>query len=238
LIELVAVAVHQIAALLFELDTSVHKDDGITDWAPPKSETLYWKWHPDGPHPTLFHHRWYLDYAQYPRRVADVVGYWAEGRILGGVVLFDRRHPDTPGADPDAVYLHPDRHRVTYRICQLLPDQRSALLDFLLADEPLSPGPLPILPDLNNTVRVDPEEPIEATGIYRDLWERKELAPTAGDARLRDVWSKTDFTTTEDWFSAQRRGYQRKWRIQDAWPEEEDEAHVEEGGAEDPSGGS
>jgi hypothetical protein len=31
----------QIAAILFELDTSVHKNDGITDWAPPKSEEWF-----------------------------------------------------------------------------------------------------------------------------------------------------------------------------------------------------
>lgn len=53
-----------------------------------------------------------------------MVGYWAESRILGGVVLFDRRDPEArpaadpdpeltefntgPTVDPDAIYLHPD----------------------------------------------------------------------------------------------------------------------------------
>jgi hypothetical protein len=31
-----------------------------------------------------------MDYDQYPDGLADVAGYWAEDRIFGGVVLFDR----------------------------------------------------------------------------------------------------------------------------------------------------
>lgn len=215
---MVAVAVHQIAAILFELDTSVHKDDGITEWAPPKSDPWYWRWYPEGPLPTLLCHRWYVDYDQYPRHVADMVGYWAEARILGGVVLFDRRNPDAePSADPDAIYFHSDRQGVTYRIYQLLPEQRKALLDFLLADEPPSASPLPILGDENNRIRVDPEEPIQTTGIYRDgLWERKDLPPGAGDTRLRDVWDRMEFPTMDDYSAARRRAFERKWRIEDA----------------------
>jgi hypothetical protein len=45
LIELVAVALHRIAAMLFKLDTSVHKDDGITQWEAPKSDPWFWKWY-------------------------------------------------------------------------------------------------------------------------------------------------------------------------------------------------
>ena len=214
MIELVAVAVHQIGALLFELDTSIHKDDGITDWAPPKSDTWFWKLHPDGPHPSLFYHAWYVDHAQYFRHVADMVGYWAEARILGGVVLFDRRDPKAiPDADPDAIYFHADRYEFTYRIYQLLPEQRNGLLDFLLADEPPSVSPLPILADQNNRVRVDPEEPIQMKGIYRDLWERKELSPDVGDARERDVWDEREYPTIEDFRAARRRARDRIQRI-------------------------
>jgi hypothetical protein len=52
---------------------------------------LFWRQHPEGPPPTLFRHRFYRDYDQYPEGIADGIGYWAEARILGGVVLFDRR---------------------------------------------------------------------------------------------------------------------------------------------------
>jgi hypothetical protein len=190
LIEIVADAIHQLAANLFDFNTSLHKDDGVADWAPPKDDARYWKRHPNGPPPTLFNHPWYRDYSRYPRGAANMVGFWAENRILGGVVLFDRRDPATePSADPDAVYFHSDRadavyfrsdrQHVTYRIYQLLPEQRNALLDFLTADAPppSSRSPLPILGDENNGIRVDPEEPPQATGIYRRPWERKGLAP-------------------------------------------------------------
>ncbi|KAL2129736.1 hypothetical protein VTI74DRAFT_7383 [Chaetomium olivicolor] len=187
LIEMVAVAVHQIAAIPFELDTSVHKHDGITDWAPPKSDS---------------------------RRVADMVGYWAEARILGGVVLFDRRNPEAePGADPNAVCFHSDRQDVTYRIYQLLPEQRTTLLNFLIADEPPSASPLPILGDQNNRIRVDPEEPIQTTGIYRNIWERKDLSPDDGDARLRDVWNRMEYPTMDDYHASRDRAFDRKWGV-------------------------
>ena len=229
MIEMVAIAVHQIAATLFELDTSVHKNDGITEWAPPKSDYRYWEWwHPDGPLPSLFHHDWYKDYDQYPRGVADMVGYWAEARILGGVVLFDRRNPGAeptpdpdeldgfkaaPTVDPDAIYLHPDRYQVTYRICQLLPEQRQALLNFLLADELPSENPIPIVPNQDNRIRVDPEESIRDTGIYRDLWERKDIPRNHSDARLRDVISSLDYPSLEDHFASRHRAFDRKRRI-------------------------
>lgn len=40
--------------------------------------------------PAAFCHESYVDADQYPRGVADVAGYWAEGKIFGGVVVFDR----------------------------------------------------------------------------------------------------------------------------------------------------
>lgn len=49
--------------------------------------------YPIGQLPTLFLHRNYQDFKQYPNEVADIVGYWAEAQIFGGVVLFDRRKP-------------------------------------------------------------------------------------------------------------------------------------------------
>ena len=149
---------HQIAVILFELDTSVHKNDPVYP-LPPRSNTAYWTVNPKGPPHTPFNHKWYRDHGQYPKGVADIVGYWAENQILGGVVLFDRRDPESePDANPDAIYYHSWHGNVTYRIYQLLPEQRKALLDFLLAEEPVSVDncPLPILGDANNRIRVDP----------------------------------------------------------------------------------
>ncbi|KAM0417276.1 hypothetical protein ACHAPT_012717 [Fusarium lateritium] len=96
LIELVVVACHQIAAYLFELDDGAHKREVYEDWAqqqlmesalqsrPGKAEGMY------SIPPAAFFHMSYVFPEQYPRGVADVVGYWAEGQIFGGVVVFDR----------------------------------------------------------------------------------------------------------------------------------------------------
>jgi hypothetical protein len=39
--------------------------------------------------PSFFHSE-FKEHEQYPEGIADMVGYWAENRILGGVALFDR----------------------------------------------------------------------------------------------------------------------------------------------------
>ncbi|KAI1382664.1 uncharacterized protein F4822DRAFT_435339 [Hypoxylon trugodes] len=200
LIEMIAVAVHQVAVVLFQPDTSLHKDDGITTWAPPKDDTIFWE----------FSHEWYKDYKQYPDGVADLVGYWAESRILGGVVLFDRGTP-TRKLDPDAVFSHADREETTYRIYRLLDGQKQKMLDFLLLDSPTQ-NPCPILASLENVFRVDPEEDIEDTGVYRDIWERKPLPIWCSDYRLRDVWDKFDFPLRHDWEEARGRCSDRRNR--------------------------
>ena len=37
-----------------------------------------------------FYHTEYEEYENYPFGLLDVVGYWAEDRLFGGVLLFDR----------------------------------------------------------------------------------------------------------------------------------------------------
>lgn len=202
----------------------MHKDDGVRDWKPPESDERYWRNYPGGPLPTLFQHSWYVDYDQYSNGAADMAGYWAEAQIIGGVVLFDRRDPaENPDADPNAVYLHPDRYEAPYRIVQLLPEQRQALLDnFLTEDEPTAPL-LPIIIDKTNTHRVDPEEPIRETDIYRDLWERRDFPPGA-DLRSRDEWDRHNFPTTADKVAAGRRARERQCRIEDNQDQEAESA--------------
>lgn len=219
LIEIAAVAVHQIAVLLYQnnpdLSSPTSTTRAVHAWAPPRDDesrrsATWWRFHPEGPPATLFCHGWYCDYAQYPDGVADVAGYWAENRVLGGVVLFDRAEEARGEATAlDAVYLHPDHDEVTYRICLLTDAQKKALLDFLLLDMPASASsvtgaevganPLPIIPDGTNTHRVDPEEPFRYTGVYRDPWERRMPPPEwMGDGRASDVYNPLDFPTKKD----------------------------------------
>ncbi|KAF5988007.1 hypothetical protein FBULB1_1648 [Fusarium bulbicola] len=215
LIEIISIAVHQIAIILFSLEEGLHKNDGVIEWAPPKSDKTWWAHCPDGHEPTMFFHPWYLSYQRYPNGVADMVGYWAESRILGGVVLFDRS-----GVDQDAVYIHPDREDVTYRICRLTSEQKLQLLKFLTVEEP-GQNPLPILPDEKNDFRIDPEESPEETGIYRDIWDRSELREDAYDQRLRDVWNKVDYLTHSDKGDAGDRALERRNRLFYAYSDDE-----------------
>ncbi len=91
LIELVARSVHQIAAWLYRQDLSRHKDDALGMWRP---SGVAGRVYPATFPASLFCHPWYPDHDQYPGGIADSVGYWAEARILGGVILFDRRDPE------------------------------------------------------------------------------------------------------------------------------------------------
>lgn len=97
LVELVANVVHDIGVLLFQSENKLHSQDHI-------DSVVCWKrepqWVGEGrrreleeplePRPTLFYHVDYMDHEQYPCGMADVAGYWAEDRIFGGVVVFDR----------------------------------------------------------------------------------------------------------------------------------------------------
>jgi hypothetical protein len=79
---MVAVAVHELAVLLYKMGDLQQHEDWKT-WKPPKR-------HYETQYSTLFSHLAFEEHTQYPEGIADVVGYWAENRILGGVVLFDR----------------------------------------------------------------------------------------------------------------------------------------------------
>jgi len=99
LIELVARIVHDIAATLHEQEPKIHENDELTTWLPSKEEdSFFWIVHPKGMPSTLLRHQQYTTYHQYPRGVADGVAYWAEARIFGGVVIFDRRDLSTDKA--------------------------------------------------------------------------------------------------------------------------------------------
>lgn len=98
LIELVSRSIHQIAIEISLLDGSFHETDGLLSWTPPKSDDLFWLLSPDGPLPTWFNLKWYRDYKQYPNGSDDMIGYWAENFIIGGILLFDRRVTVSPSS--------------------------------------------------------------------------------------------------------------------------------------------
>lgn len=93
LIEMIAIAIHQIAVYLYELDLDLGNHKNLVKWIAPANDTVFHRFYPDGKLPTLFIHKQYRDFKQYPNGAADIVGYWAEAEIFGGVMLFDQRKP-------------------------------------------------------------------------------------------------------------------------------------------------
>lgn len=77
LFELLAIAIHDIAGNLY---ATFHPDDG----PPIPDDTQVAK--NDVPLSAYWYHRADM----YPKGILDVVGYWAETHIFGGVVVFDR----------------------------------------------------------------------------------------------------------------------------------------------------
>lgn len=104
---MIAVAIHQIAVYLYKLDLNLGGHQDYFTWEPPKDDMVFYQFYPDGKLPSLFFHKHYRDYDQYPDGVADIVGYWAETRIFGGVVLFDRRKPSQRKAHEDVSFWPP-----------------------------------------------------------------------------------------------------------------------------------
>ncbi|KAF5541873.1 hypothetical protein FMEXI_7797 [Fusarium mexicanum] len=176
LIEMTACALHQIGVRLSQLE-KVH--DPATTAGHDIESTVKWERPPDDlcrypPKPTMFIATQFTAHDRYPNGVDDMVGYWAENRILGGVALFDHSQAWT-GDDEPNVYFQCTRGRITFRVCQLLDTQQSALISFLRVDpeDANTKCPLPILPTSENRVRVDPGDAIPVKKVYRDIWERK-----------------------------------------------------------------
>lgn len=124
---------------------------------------------------TLFMHPHFAAHKNYPKGIADIAGYWAEDRILGGVAIFDRSRTWAMDGDEPNVYFQSCRRRNTFRAWQLLDKQQTDLVSFLTSDDPdadVSSRLLPLQASIENKVRCDPEEAIPVHSIYRDLWER------------------------------------------------------------------
>ncbi|KAF2239893.1 hypothetical protein EV356DRAFT_571979 [Viridothelium virens] len=99
LLEILAVLCHEIATIL-----SINAEGELRQ-LPEESPFL--------PQPTELYHLFYTSSERYPQGVADIVGYWAEYRLFGGVVLFDRGELGVEARD---VFIHPVGH---YKIYQL-----------------------------------------------------------------------------------------------------------------------
>jgi len=105
LIELVATAVHQLGAIVYQMNLRLHDGDvdSVVNWSMPPD---LWGnvWEVPKPPPALFNLPHYGAHDIYPEGAADMVGYWTEDRILGGVVMFKSQYY---GRRRDAQCLYP-----------------------------------------------------------------------------------------------------------------------------------
>ncbi|EFW17633.1 conserved hypothetical protein [Coccidioides posadasii str. Silveira] len=75
--------------------------------------------------PAELYHSSYGFWQQYPNGIADIVGYWVEYRLFGGVVLFDRGET---GFECKDIFIHLVGR---YMIFQLSEAQIHAYISFL-----------------------------------------------------------------------------------------------------------
>lgn len=175
--------------------------------------------------------------------IASLTGTYVNSLFFGPPLFFFfhencylmTRQKLTRKPQPDAVFFHSNHKDITYRIWQLLDTQKKELLDLLLSEPDIegkrnNSGPyhLPIYPDQNNLTRIDPEEPIHETGIYRDLWERKPLGDNDGDPRSHcAAYNSVDYTSMTEFEKSKERCWARRVAIDQRW-EDEIDAEIKE----------
>ncbi|KAI1020993.1 hypothetical protein LB503_009995 [Fusarium chuoi] len=117
---------------------------------------------------------------QYPNGAADTAGYWAEARIFGGVVVFDR---GKDGTESQRILFHGCRRKGPRTIYPPTDQQFEQMIQFLVDEseshDNASAHPFPILATPQNRWRWDPWDAMAHYNIYRDRFERK-ISPSKG----------------------------------------------------------
>ncbi|RYC91895.1 hypothetical protein BFJ63_vAg5338 [Fusarium oxysporum f. sp. narcissi] len=171
LLELLAVSCHQIAVQIFQLDDVAERHNIYDIWRHSPRDMTKWDSFRD---PTAFSHGPYIAVDQYPNGAADSVGYWAEARIFGGVVVFDRGED---GTESRQIYFHGCRRKGPRTIYTPIDQQFEQMIQFLLDEseshDTASAHPFPVLATSQNRWRWDPWEAMAHYNIYRDRFERK-----------------------------------------------------------------
>ncbi|KAI0005225.1 hypothetical protein F4779DRAFT_621142 [Xylariaceae sp. FL0662B] len=196
LIELTAVACHQVAVHLYQLDDGVHKHQEHETWLEealshlPEDQPYAARLLPPA---TTFFHWHYQASHQYPHGIADVVGYWAEAKIFGGVVVFDRGESES---EIRRVFLHANRFSGPRTLYPPTESQYRDLIRFLLSESGRDPCPLPLLDSRDNRPRYEAYDAFAYFHIFRDRYER-ELPP---ERKIKDVCNAQDFPEMEDYY--------------------------------------
>ena len=84
LLEIVAASVHTLAGMVY---ISFHENTDIRPTEPPEGH--HWQFRDTDRFYVNFYHSEYMQLDDYPFGLLNVVGYWAETEVFGGVVLFE-----------------------------------------------------------------------------------------------------------------------------------------------------
>ncbi|KAK2799482.1 hypothetical protein FQN50_008454 [Emmonsiellopsis sp. PD_5] len=177
LIEILAILCHEIAVYLYNAyDGGLRKPDSAEVYRQmPKPSVLpLGKPQPVKLKPAELFHPYYQDWQQYPHGIADIVGYWAEYRLFGGVVLFDRGQT---GSECKDIFIHPVGIAFIF---QLSDTQIENYMSFLFSDRTQDhpstslTGPEHMRFKAEKYARrIEPYDAIVHLNIYRDKYERK-----------------------------------------------------------------
>ncbi|KAF2744940.1 hypothetical protein M011DRAFT_479413 [Sporormia fimetaria CBS 119925] len=179
LLEIIAIILHDMAVHLFN-----KFDGGINKPEPQKYPTPPPGIEPAEPRnmPTELFHTHYLEHGQYPNGIADVVGYWLEWYVFGGVIVFDRGQS---GKECRSAFIHPVGKRQIFELSESQVNQFSQLVTAQSA-ESLGAGEVLVFKAEKTTQRVQPYEAFVNMNIYRDRYERKPSLLEALSCVVRD----------------------------------------------------
>ncbi|KAK2798095.1 hypothetical protein FQN51_007914 [Onygenales sp. PD_10] len=183
LLELVAIAVHNLAGNLY---LKFHPD-GATQVLEPNDDPYFKREYISLS--TMF----YCDPSRFPRAFLDVVGCWAEVQIFGGVVVFDRGLAEGERHCHGA-YIHPRFPELLFELSESQLEGLSNLgrLTLHVKDSPPPPFPLPFTCEPHART-VDHASAFLHLNIYRDRDERFVRPPASwvrcsyGRTREQDV---------------------------------------------------
>ncbi|KAI6758791.1 hypothetical protein HG530_011031 [Fusarium avenaceum] len=203
LIELTVVACHQIGAYLFGLDDGAHKHELYNNWKEMAMEErrngvearkYYF------PSPIAFSSRSYRAFKQYPMGLADIAGYWAESKIFGGVVVFDRGETETEilivFVQCKSMWIHGDLAKGPKTLYPPTEEQFDDLAKFLTSSPNKdSTYPFPMPGKSVNRPRWDAHDALAHQHIFCDKHER--ILPSK-PPRRGCVESSVDWPELED----------------------------------------
>lgn len=109
LLEITAASLNALAGMIY---AAFHPETEPKPQEPPSIEQDL-RFYETGQFYVDFYHAKYKEFDRYPFGLLNVVGYWAETQIFGGVLLFDRGES---GLEINNAFVHPQRVSYAYQL--------------------------------------------------------------------------------------------------------------------------